>query len=322
MSAGTSTSKLAFSMPHRGRDRRALVLLTLVALLAGGCCRFRPQSSDQSVIQARQLSLQGMEANEQGRSTDAEKIFANAVKACPTDERARHCYAESLWNRGARGDAIQQLEHAVKLSSGDPQRMVQLGNWYLEQGNVTDAERCAKTAIARGPRLSAAWALQGKVHAQRGELEAALSDYHRALAYDKQQPDVQKAVAEVYRKQNRPHRALATLEALADQYPPGEVPADVHGLQGLALSAMGRHENAIERLLLATEGDSPDPEWLCDLADTYARSGHAASAEATLDRALGLYPDYRPAQQLREQWAAEPNGPLMAKHDSDNPVQR
>jgi tetratricopeptide (TPR) repeat protein len=303
MSARTSTSLRANLLIRRWMHSRALgMVVFVVPVVSLGCCRFRPHSADQSVIQARQLSLQGMEAAEQGRSTDAEKIFASAVKACPTDERARHCYAESLWNRGARSEAVQQLEHAVKLSSGDPQRIVQLGQWYLDQGNTEDAQRCAEAAIARSPRLSSAWALCGKVHSHRGEWEGALADYHRSLSYEKQQPEIQKAVAEVYRRQNRPHRALATLEALGEQYPPGEVPAEIYGLQGLALNALGRQERAIEQFLLATQGESPDPEWLCELADAYRASGDTPSALATLDRALAIYPDYAPAHDLRSEW--------------------
>lgn len=303
MSARTSTSLRIWALMRCWIQSRALRTFVLtLPVVSVGCCRFRPHSADQSVIQARQLSLQGMEAAEQGRSSDAEKIFANAVKACPTDERARHCYAESLWNRGARNEAVQQLEHAVKLSSGDPQRIVQLGEWYLEQGNTQDAQRCAEAAIARSPRLSSAWALCGKVHCQRGEWEGALADYHRSLSYEKQQPEIQKAVAEVYRRQNRPHRALATLEALCEQYPPGEVPAEIYGLQGLALNALGRQERSIEQFLLATQGESPDPEWLCELADAYQVSGDPASAQATLERALVMYPDYRPAHDLQTQW--------------------
>ena len=39
----------------------------------------------------------------------AEEFYAAAVARCPTDERARCGYAEALWQRGARMDAVGSL---------------------------------------------------------------------------------------------------------------------------------------------------------------------------------------------------------------------
>src|SRR5262245_32987176 len=99
--------------------RRAIFLAVVFAAAApaGGCRVFRSyQASDESIAAARQLSLQGIDAQQRGHWDRAETLFAAAILKCPTDERARCGYAESLWQRGSYADAISHMEEAVRLS--------------------------------------------------------------------------------------------------------------------------------------------------------------------------------------------------------------
>src|SRR4051812_36410057 len=93
-----------------------------IALGSAGCRIFRTHKiSEESIAAARQLSLQGIDAQQRGRWDQAEGLFAAAIVKCPIDERARFGYAESLWHRGALADAISQMEEAVRLSANDPE---------------------------------------------------------------------------------------------------------------------------------------------------------------------------------------------------------
>ena len=92
---------------HRPRMfavRFITVVWLATALLPPGCRVFRRHKiSDESIAAARQLSLQGIDAQQKGQGEQAEMLFAAAILRCPTDERARSCYAESLWRtRGLR----------------------------------------------------------------------------------------------------------------------------------------------------------------------------------------------------------------------------
>src|SRR3954469_5769764 len=79
-----------------------------------GCRVFRSHKiSDESIAAARQLSLQGIDAQQRGQWDRAETLFAAAILKCPTDERARYGYAESLWQRGMWPQAVQHMEEAV-----------------------------------------------------------------------------------------------------------------------------------------------------------------------------------------------------------------
>ena len=124
----------------------------------------------------------------------------------------------------------------------------------------------------------------------QGDGSAALTSYHRALSYEQPLPDVQLAIAQVYAQENRPQRVLATLQSLAATYPPGQVPQEVLVQEGLALRALGRHQDAISTLAQAANVGDPPPELLCELARTHMLAGDAAAAQQTLALALKRTP--------------------------------
>ena len=111
---------------------RLLGIALLAAIWATAGCRvFRSQQvSDENISEARRLSLQGLDAQQRGQWERAETLFAAAILKCPSDERARYGYAESLWQRGAWQQALSHMEEAVRLSGSDPERLVRLGQMY------------------------------------------------------------------------------------------------------------------------------------------------------------------------------------------------
>jgi tetratricopeptide (TPR) repeat protein len=260
-----------------------------------------------------------MDAMHQGRWDEAERIFAGAVKACPTDERARGCYAETLWRRGSCDEALGHMQEAVKLSGGDPQRLVQLGEMHLALNQLKEASQRADEAIAKNCRLSSAWALRGDVDMARGQYDDALADYHRSLAYSEHQPRVQMNVAHIYRRQNRPQRALSTLETLAEQFPPGEVPVDVIAMQGMSLKQLGRHQDAVQMLAQAASQGTPSSDLLFQLAEAQFLAGDASAAQASLNTALAQDPQHAAGLQLRAHLLEKQQG-LTARLDTDTVV--
>jgi tetratricopeptide (TPR) repeat protein len=293
---------------------RSLIGFCLLASsLLVGCRTFCPRSLTQNVVDARQASLVGMDAMQQGRWEEAERIFSNAIKACPVDERARGCYAETLWRRGACEQAVAHMQEAVKLSESDPQRLVQLGEMHLALGQFDAAAQCAEEATAKNCRLSAAWALRGDVDVARGRLDEALATYHRSIAYHTHQPRVQLAMANIYQRQQRPQRALSTLETLAEQYPPGEVPAHVYAAEGRCLKQLERYQDAVEMFAQAVRQGTPAPELLVELADAQFQAGDTFAASASLDSALAMAPDHPAGLQLKAALDARQSGALTAR---------
>jgi tetratricopeptide (TPR) repeat protein len=271
--------------------RRAILLAVLLATLAGGCRALRGhKASDESIAAARQLSLQGIDAQQRGHWDRAEMLFAAAILKCPTDERARCGYAESLWQRGSQAEAISHMEEAVRLSGHDPERLVQLGQMYRSLGDLAQASRMAERAIAANGQLAAAWALRGEVLQAQGNRGEALASYHRALAYEPSLPAVQLAIADIYLADNRPQRALATVQEMAGSCEGGQVPVGVLFREGLALSRLGRHRDAAGVFAQAVQQSNPPPELLCELARSQMLAGETNAARQSMAAALTTYP--------------------------------
>ena len=281
---------------------RGFVLLLcgwlLISSLAG-CRALRcSEPSDATLAAVRRQSLQALDAQQRGQWDQAEALFATAVEQCPADERARHGYAESLWQRGAQDEAVAHMEAAVRLSGNDPERLVQLGGMYLHRGELPKAAQQADRAIAANPQLAGAWALRGQTEQALGQREAALASFHRALSLRANDPQVQLAVADIYARQNRPQRALATLQTLSDTYPPGQVPAEVLIQEAYACRALGRHGDAAAKLAQSTERGNASAQLHFELAQSQLQAGDTSAARQSLQAALARDPHHAGSQKL------------------------
>jgi len=278
----------------------ALVVAVWLCWLPMWGCRLagRDGPVSQSLIACRQLSREGMAALEQGQHQRAEQLLAKAVKTCPADIEARRRYAEVLWLRGAQAEAIVQIQQAVQYSADDPALWVRLAEMQLAAGRVELARQSAEKAIDLNPRSAPAWAVRGQVMAATGQLRQALADAHRALGYAPEDKAILLQIAKLYRQLNEPHRALQTLQTLADNYPPGQEPAEVLELTGEAQLALGRAEEAAQTLAAALSRGKASAELWCRMAEALWLCGRGPEAFSAAQQALAIQPDHPAAKAL------------------------
>ena len=274
------------------------IAFILPVMLAG--CRLPGWDApiSQSLVDSRKLSRQGVAAMEQGQQKQAETLLAKAVHACPSDTEARRNYAEILWRRGAQKEAIAQMEMGVKTANEDAAFRVRLAEMYLAAGKMEQAAQSARQALDLDPKLAAAWAIQGGVLKSAGQPQQALAAYLHALGLDPQDRKILFEVAELYRQLNQPDRALQTLQTLADNYTPGEEPQNVLYLTGAAYLALGRYDEAVERMRIAVERGKPNSDLLCRLAEAEFLAGRSREAAAAARQALALQPRHQPSLEL------------------------
>jgi tetratricopeptide (TPR) repeat protein len=260
---------------------------------------------------SREYSRKGIEALDSGRTNDAEVLLAKAVATCPSNGEARQDYAASLWQRGAKMEAVAQIKQACRLMPGDAAMHGQLAEMQLALGQAAAARRSAETAIRLNPKLPAAWAVRGRVMWAAGDLPQALADLQRALGGVPYDQRILLDLAELYRQMDQPQRALETLQSLADTYSPTEEPQQVLYLQGLAYIALGRHDDAVESFASAAARDKPSPEILYRLAQAQWLAGRPIEAATTAQQALAMDPRHQPTLQLRAsmQMAQQPESP-------------
>jgi tetratricopeptide (TPR) repeat protein len=193
------------------------------------------------------------------------------------------------------------MEKSVELSGGDATLQVRLGEMYLGRGDVGLAMQQAEQAIQSNRDLACAWALRADVHRQRGALPEALADYHRSLWQDGFCPHVQLALAAIYREQQRPRRALSTLEALAENYAPDKQPFQLRFEQGLAMKALGRYADAADLFALVAAREDATADVFFQLAEVRMLGGDPVNARLALASALEREPQHVASLQLREQ---------------------
>lgn len=282
---------------RHARSWKNVVLLS--AVLAAGCrLPWREGPVSQPLADCRRLSRQGMTALDRGEQRDAEGLLAKAVAACPTDAEARRYYAESLWRRGAKPEAIAQMEEANRLTGEDAALLARLAEMYLAVGQPDRARQYAERAIDIEPKLPLAWMIRGGVNQAAGQPRQALADYLRALSYAPRDRAMLAQVAESYRRLNEPDRALQTLQSLAETYSPGEEPPRVLDGMGQAYVALGRYDDAVESFSAALARTNPSSELYCRLGEAELLAGHRDEAAAAARQALALDPQYLAGRQL------------------------
>lgn len=277
---------------------RCLAAVALFAALPGCQLTQRLGPVPKSLVASRQLSSRGVSAIERQDWTEAEQLLAQAVKTCPVDPQARRYYAEALWHRGERGEALVQMEEALRLSSDDPKLLLAAAHMQAEQGALEPALARVERALDLDPHSAEGWALRGKLMNDAGLSRRALADYQKALGYDPRNREVLLATAELYRQLNEPQRALANLQTLVDLEPDGSDRQQPLYLMGLAYTAMARYDEAAESLREALRLGDPKPEILYQLAEVEMRAGHPAAAQAATAQLLAIDPGHAAGREL------------------------
>ena len=264
-----------------------------------GCASFSQRGPvPESVERCRQLSRQGIDAVQRGDTPEAERLLNAAVEQCPVDVDARRHYGEVLWQRGAREAAIEQIEAARSLAPRDTSLAIRVGQMQLDAGDHRGAYARASEVLDVDPKLPAAWLLRGRAAAGLNDASQALADYHRALGLLPNDRATMYEIAELYRRQNRPQRALTALQGLADTFGPGEEPPRLPYLKGLALAALERYDDAIDAYHVANRAGEPSAEVFARIAEAELASERPQLAQAAAEAALDLDPAHVLAQQL------------------------
>lgn len=300
-----------------------LLGIVLIGLLtASGCRVWRRPPVGEALAGARQLSLRGAESLQQEKWSDAETYFSEALKESGMDERAHWGYAETMWKKGDRVLATQHMEEAVRLSGGNPDLTVRLGQMLLEQGRLDEAAKRATSALDTNRRHPGAWALQGDVLVAWQQWDKALAAYHRALIYQPDFPAVQMAVAELYYRTHRPQRALATLDRLGDEHPLERMPVRAQWLRAESLANLGRTREAKQTLVYVEQRlGSCDTETMLAVAKTRYSMGDVDECQNVLAQMESLGVSHPGIESMRQEIKNRAmNGQNIAKQPNASPI--
>jgi tetratricopeptide (TPR) repeat protein len=241
---------------------------------------------------------------ESGNWSEAENLLKKSVITSPEDAATRSSLAETLWHRGAKQEALDQMDEAVKLDKANASLRIRAGEMSLAIGANDAALAYAERAIRTDPKLASAWALRGRCFQQLNQPDRALADLQHALDITPDNSGVLLDVAVLYRQRGQASRSLTALHHLMDTYPSGDEPQNILMLQGLTLMDLGRPQQATEALAAAVRRGPPNADLLYHLAQAYSAAGRVGEATATAQQALALNASHQPSRQLLTELAA------------------
>ena len=263
-------------------------LLAIQLYVLGGCRAMGQIGESRQSLTARKISRQGMQAMHDGKWDDAEQLFSDALEVSEADDRAHRGIAESYWKREQRALAIEHMEKAVNLSAGDPRLVGRLGEMYLQDDRLADAEEQCEIALASTRDLPEIWALRGDCLRQKGGHEAALAAYHRALALQPDLVDAKLQIAELYLNSNQYDRLLATIDQIDPVGDESMAPTRVHMLRGIAMRNLKRPDLAAKHFAKAAESDPARAEPHLQIAAIELEKGRPKRASEAVGRAIAL----------------------------------
>jgi type IV pilus assembly protein PilF len=196
-------------------------------------------------------------------------------------------------------------DYEVREDRQDQKRMAAitagtLATRELQQGQVEEAERQARIAVAADPRSGDAHTILAVVLEQRGRMADAGAEYAKAVALEPQRGTVLNNYAAWLCANGRPAESLPLFDrALADpSYP---TPAAALANAGACGLSAGQVAYAEPRLRKAIEFDANSAVALAALADSEYRAGRYLEARAFSERRLAAAPATREVLQLASQ---------------------
>jgi tetratricopeptide (TPR) repeat protein len=220
-----------------------------------------------------------MHANDYAEAVD---VFGKLLKAEPGMTDVWQMYGESLMKVGRDADALAALQQAARLSPYNPQVLMALSDYYFEIGNYAEARRHAEAAGHAGStspydNLARIALAEGNLTEAEREARAALAKYpmrripHLILArvlHDKH--DYPGALAEIALASRKQGDEMGLLQNL-------------NFLKGDSLARLGRAAEA-EAAFRQEIADFPSSTAArSSLAMLYASEGREAEARQTLD---------------------------------------
>ena len=200
-------------------------------------------------------------------------------------------------NQTSMTSLLGKIAGYTESLASDPQStvFVPLSEAYREMGLLEDALEVVRQGVGRQPSFGPGYATLGRIHAQRGDLDAAQAAFEKALALDPENTSALQGLAQVQELQGNRSAVKELLEKVlagnAGTGLPGEEPT---------LSVSEEEDQATEAPSadLPDMGDSPDqgtpePFATATLAEIYLKQG-------LVQRAMKVYRDILQADPHNE----------------------
>lgn len=225
---------------------------------------------------------------------NAETLWADTAAKAPASPRAQMNYGLALMRRGAYPDAEARFRDAVRLAPGYALAQTNLGIVLAAQGRDDDARRAFDAAVAIAPSSDAPYYWRGRFHAQRGENDAAITDFEQSARLSAAPFREWAALAELLQDAGRSDEANV-YAARAAAIDGASLPRERAEFRATVLaSARARTSSAPDAAPGAAAAVAPDPQAVAVMNDgvELMRAGRLVEADTRFRRALEVAPTY------------------------------
>jgi tetratricopeptide (TPR) repeat protein len=191
--------------------RRASRLLVL-ALCVLGC-----ETASQERL--RDYNQDGVYLFERGDFTAARASFQAALALKPEDPGLLYNLGECCNRLGQTAKAEQYYNQCLAQAPNHADCRHALASMLIRGGRKDEATRLVEAWLMREPRLAAAYAEDGWLWHEAGDLPRALARLQQALELDPHEPRALVELALVYEAMQRPDRAAALYERVLERAP-------------------------------------------------------------------------------------------------------
>lgn len=168
----------------------------------------------------------------------ARECFQAALQLRPGDPDLLYNVGQCYDRQGGAARAEHEYLACLQVSPDHADCRFALASLYVRGGRLDDAVRLGQDWLAQKPQLAAAFALDGWLSRQQGDLPRAQARLQQALDTDPHEPHALVELGRVYEALNRPDRAAALYELAVLRNP--EQPDVVQRLNELQAQGAGK----------------------------------------------------------------------------------
>ncbi|MBX3663222.1 MAG: tetratricopeptide repeat protein [Burkholderiales bacterium] len=248
------------------------------------------------LARAQQLFFAALEAQNEGRYPDAERLYRETLLLAPDRPSVLNNLATVLQQQNRLPEALDCCERLLATADPDAAAWSTIGNVRLALGQTAAALECYDRGLAKDPHRIEILLNRGNTLGDLRRYDEAIADYRLALAADPQNLDVLVNLGHALLESGRPQDALDTCEkALAIN---GGCVAALRNA-GSALAALGRLDAALRMLLRARELEPGNSSILCQAGNVLLRLQRPQEALACCEQAIALDDSHADAYQNR-----------------------
>ncbi len=195
--------------------------------------------------------------HQQGKLSDAEKVYRNILRAKPKHFEARHLFGILRSQQGRAEEALDLIATVLETKPDHPDALYNRGNIFVQLERYEEALASYDAALALQPDNEEAHHNRGNVLYKLGRPDEALTAFDRALALQSNYTEALNSRGIVLERLQRYDEALASYDRASALRP-----ERAEGLynRGNLLKELKRFEESIESYLKARAITKDDPD--------------------------------------------------------------